>query len=150
MRYLRLSISSSGYSTSTSFFLCSFLMMERVMMGLPLRFYRSGELYAFCFRAFSSCSYSFFFFFSYRFSPIQRFSSSLTMPGASSLHSLKVSSWLSILFSMSFSRSNAETFFCYAPAPMSLAVYLEMRIISDSSTAYRSEISSLLVVLLSY
>lgn len=67
-------------------------MIERVMIGRPFRFYRSGELSAFCFRAFYYCSSSFFFFLCYRFSVMQRFSYSLMMLGPYSLQSLSVSS----------------------------------------------------------
>ena len=39
-RYFRLYISSWGYSITTSVFFSCFFIIERVMIGLPLRFYR--------------------------------------------------------------------------------------------------------------
>ena len=52
IRYFLLSIYYKGYSITTSAFFYCFFIIERVIIGRPFRFSRSGELSAFCFIAF--------------------------------------------------------------------------------------------------
>lgn len=136
IRYFLFSIYSFGSSIKTSFFFSSFLMIDLVMIGRPLRFSRSGEDSAFCFRAFSSCSSAFLFFFYSLFSSMHFFSFYLMVSLFSYLQNLSVSSWFYIFFSISLRRSRADMFFCSTVVePISLAVSLEIRMISDSRMA---------------